>query len=135
MATNNGGDLLALVCAASTVGKSGYAYKINSSGQWAICAAAGEQVHAIMTEEVAAGKAAAGQYSGKALVIFGGTVNPGDRVRVDANGKIVAITATSVSGATVVGSHCFGVCTKGGANNEYGEILIQPMGVVPTTNA
>lgn len=104
----------AKVTATDFTGKLYYICDINGDGNLAI-AGDGANAVGVVTEEAASGASATYQFGGIAKVILGATVDEGALVASDANGK--GITATS-------GEYAIGICRKGGAVNEIGEVLL-----------
>jgi hypothetical protein len=116
--------------------------KLNSSGQVVQCSAAGEGALGILQNNPTSGQAATVCISGQSKIKLGGTVATGAFGATDAAGKLKAasagVTNTSDAGAAndpAIGSFCMGIVTVGGVANDVGEILIEPMGVIPTTAA
>lgn len=91
--------------------------ELNSSGQVSACNAAGElSIGVLQNKPSAAGQAAEVAIVGSvSKVVLGATVAAGAKVTTDASGRAV----TAVSTNTVIG-----ICLKGGAVNEIGEILV-----------
>lgn len=112
------GDCLTLPGNADLSAKRACAAKVVNNGgvaNWGL-AGAGDRVHGIITEGLAAGYGSTVQLRGVAEVILGGNVVPADYVKSDANGHaITTVTATD---------HIFGVCIEGGANTDTGAILL-----------
>lgn len=115
--------------------------KINSSGQAALAASAGEAVIGVLQNKPTSGQVAQIMVQGITKVLCGGTVTAGDLVASDASGKAkTAVKATvdsTVSSATdaVVGSAVVGRCITTAANNQIATLLLQAMGAVATTAA
>lgn len=80
----------------------------------------GAMAYGIVFETADVGYPVTIQLDGIAKVILGATVQAGDRVGVDADGKIV--TAASTDWA-------IGICRKGGAVNEIGEVYLTSLGI------
>jgi hypothetical protein len=94
------------------------AVDINSSGQAVLPSAGGRVAGILVNDPAAAGRGAEVGIAGVQVVKLGGTVAAGDAVKADSSGR--AVTA----GAGDIG---FGICKKGGAINELGEVLlVQP---------
>lgn len=91
--------------------------ELNSSGQVSACNAAGELAIGILQNK----PSALGQAAEVAIVgsvskcVLGATVAAGAKVTTDNAGR--AVTAVSTN-------HVHGICIKGGAINEIGEVLV-----------
>lgn len=113
--------------------------KINSSGQVVLCSALGEDADGVITNKPASGELCELQLlttGGVAMMMAGAAITRGSAVKVLANGKITAAAATSVSGATVVGSYTLGKTLQTAtADGDVIAVLCKPLGVVPTTLA
>lgn len=77
------------VTAADLSAKQSYAVKLNSSGNVAIADTAGEKVLGILQNKPDSGRVADVAIAGVVKAILGGTVDEGDSLTVDANGKLV----------------------------------------------
>lgn len=100
--------------ASDLTGKLYYIAELDGSGQVQLCGD-GELAYGVITEENTAGNSVTVQSGGIAKVILGGTVDENAKVACDADGKAVA-------GAS--GDYIIGVCRKGGAANEIGEVSL-----------
>jgi len=106
--------------AASDLSASQYlAVKVDSNGQAALAGAADYSVGVLQNKPDAQGKAAAIMVYGITRAIYGGSINPGDRVRADANGKMVAV---STSGPVL------GIALESGSADEVHSVLLQAGG-------
>ncbi len=115
-----------------------------SSGNLALCDTAGEQAIGVLQDAPSAsGRSGSVAVLGRTKVIAGAAVSAGARVKTDTAGKAITATAatvnTSDTGASsdaVVGSNALGVAlTAAGADGDIIEILLVPMGAIPTTAA
>lgn len=85
-----------------------YAVKL-SSGQYVICATAGERCDGILQNAPAALEVASVMKEGITKAKAGGTIAEGDRVAVDANGKLVKATG---------GTYCVGTALEAAASDQ-----------------
>lgn len=144
--TENVSGLLSLPAAADLSTKQFYAVDINSSGQAALCAAAGARVIGILyndpdaTGEMAAVMPLAGR---KAKAIAGDTLTMGDLLATNASGKLVTavkgtVDTSDTTGAAadpLIGSYIVGVALESAVVGDIFQFLALPMGLVPTTAA
>lgn len=137
---SNGVDIT-LLAAADLSAKQFFAVKVDSAGKAAV-AGAGQTVAGILQNDPASGQAGTVRVLGVSKAEAGGTVAAGDRVAADANGALVAATASTVNtsdagGASdpVVGSNVIGIALEGASAGEIFAVLITHSGAVPTTAA
>jgi hypothetical protein len=123
-----------LVAGADLSAKQYYFVK-NSSGTAILASATAEDTIGVLQNAPASSAIAIIRVYGRTSVIAAGTVNAGTLVTTTSAGKSATITATSVSGATVVGSYAMGRALTAGTTDTAHQILLHPMGVVPTTAA
>jgi hypothetical protein len=116
-----------------------YLVDVSSTGI-VLCSAAGQKGLPLLNKPTQ-GQECDVAYSGVARVIFGGTVTRGMMLKSDSSGRAVeaeeSVVDTQAGSATdpVIGSYVVGIALTGGAVNQYGDMLILPMGAVPTTAA
>ena len=110
-----------LEAAADLSTKQYFGVVIDSSGQAALAGAgATNKIIGILQDKPdAVGRAGSVGIYGKSKAVLGGTVASGAKVTTDANGKFVTAAA---------GDFVCGICAKGGAANEVGEIFLVPGG-------
>lgn len=96
-----------------------YAVMLDTSNTL-VLAGNGDNAYGIVFEAAASGDPVTCQLDGIAKVIFGATVQVGEDVGVDVNGKIVPAASTD---------WIIGVCREGGAVNEIGGVYLESKGV------
>lgn len=116
-------NLGTLPAAADLSAKQFYLVKENGSAQAALGATAGEKVLGPLQNDPESGDAANVQCWGAAKVIFGGTVDEGDLLTTDANGKAVKSTA--------VGDYVFGTALVSGVSGDIGTAMVMHQGYMP----
>ena len=109
------------------------AYKLNSSGQLALCdTTAGEGYVGILQDGGAAsGRACTIRYGGVTKVAAGGSFNPGDKLAPNASGLLVKYTKATVFTGTpyvVSGSQVVGVALAAGVNGQTSTMLCLQQG-------
>jgi hypothetical protein len=81
------------VCGSSTlIAKQFYIVKQDTDGTVILGAASTDHLVGVLQNKPAVGAAALVRFLGTTKVIAGGTINPGDNVTTDGNGKAVATT-------------------------------------------
>lgn len=113
---------------------------IDSTGKAAAASAAGQDCAGVVLNAPAAGAIAIVRVAGIAGVIASTTINPGVRVATTSSGTSKAAVAattdtTAGSGNTarpVNGSYVMGVALTAGASSTLHQILVQPLGAIPT---
>ncbi len=95
-------------------------------------AGAGDAAVGILQNTPAAGEIAKVRIFGKASAISSGDITPGTILAAAANGQLKAASALAVETAAANGSYTLGVAlTTGSANNAF-QVLVRPIGPVPT---
>jgi hypothetical protein len=101
---------------------------INSSGNAILPTGASAPVVGILQNDPsAAGQAATIRRFGDSKMKLGGTVAPGDNVRVDSAGRAVTASAGDVAAGAVIGK-----CLKGGDINNIGTVMLHALGAGTT---
>lgn len=108
-----------LIAAADLSAAQYHAVKVDANGQAAL-AGAGEDAIGILQNVPQAGQAATVMMLGVTKAIYGGTVTAGQKVMVDANGKIVPY-ADAAAGST---NYAIGKALTSGSADEEGTIVI-----------
>lgn len=117
------GPIISLVAAADLSGLQNRFVKINSAGKAAAVSAGGPTCGVLITNDGTAGQAVGVQTEGIASVELGGTVDEGEYVKVDANGKAVAVSGSDLANGIHVGQ-----CVLGGDSGAIGAILLKTLG-------
>lgn len=119
MSTQQPGNLLSKPATSALTGKQFYIAKIDSAGGVVLSAAATNRHAGVIqnSSDVPAGAQACVQTRGSSKVIYGGTVDEGDWLTSDSNGKAVATTTDK----DVV----LGKCLKAGVSGDIGEVDIE----------
>lgn len=110
---------------------------LNSAGQ-IVLAALGQCALGILYSEVSViGQGVEVAIGASILKGFIGAAGctKGDFLKVDAAGKLSTAAATSVSGATTVGSNTVGQALETATTGQIASVLWNPVGQVPTTLA
>lgn len=94
---------ITLVAAADLSAKQYYFVKLNSSGQAALCAAATDKPIGILQNAPIAGQECEVLVSGGSKVVAGGTLDEGNSIGTDANGKAVVLAQGTDTTKYVVG--------------------------------
>lgn len=125
MAVQDPGLDLGFVTAGADLSGSQYlAVKITGAAAVGLCGA-GENSLGILQNDPGNGEAASVRFVGPSKAVYGGAVGAGDRLTPDANGKLVATSATT--------DHIVGVAVIGGQADDVGSILVTLAGQRQTT--
>lgn len=109
---------LSLEAAADLSAKQYYAVKVDTDGKAAL-AGNGENAVGILQDEPASGAFGCVQTSGVSQAIAGDTINEGDRIGTDANGKCVP---------AATGDYIIGRALTSAASGEYFSLLVNSAG-------
>lgn len=142
MATQSNGVDITLLAAADLTGKQFHFVKVDSAGKAAL-AALGENAVGVLQNKPNTGQAATIRVFGRSKMVADAAVAAGASIKSssDAQGATAsaAVVNTSDAGAAsdpVIGSHVCGVALTAASNaGELFELLVRPMGAVPTTAA
>lgn len=112
---------------------------LGSGGTVTVCGTAGADCLGICQNAPASGAIAIVRVAGVSKWMASATINPGVRLASDNAGKSKAankgITDSSGASATaaLVGSFVMGLAQTAGASSALHQVLVQPMGAIPTT--
>jgi hypothetical protein len=116
--------------------------KLDSNGDAVIASAAGEGVIGVLQNAPASGAIAIVRVFGESRVIAGGSVAAGALFATTNAGKsktaVAGTVNTSDAGASsdpLVGSYVMGSVLTAGTSDAQHSVLINPMGLIPTTAA
>jgi len=109
-----------------------YVVKFSGANTVALCDTAGEVAAGVLDNAPASGGVAKVIALGPAKVKLSGTVTRGGGLKAHTDGTARAAEATSVSGATVVGSNAFAKALESGVSGDIIWCLVVPNLVVTT---
>ena len=142
MGTQDPGIDVTKLAAADLRTKQFYFVKLDSNGKVALCSAAGERAYGVLQNKPNTDEAAVVRVFGRSYVVAGGTIAAAGMIKTDANGKAAAAAAgtvnTSDAGAAndpVIGSYVLGEAEEAMVANDIAEMMVRPLGAVPTTAA
>ncbi|HPT61617.1 MAG TPA: DUF2190 family protein [Bacillota bacterium] len=122
------GKNITLVAAIDLTAKQYHAVKLDSNGEATAITSVGEDAIGILQMPAIAGEAATVMVSGITKAIYGANITAGQRVMVNATGKIVPF-ATPAAGST---NYAIGRALESGVANQEGTILL---GANPSVSA
>lgn len=132
---------ITLLAAADLSAKQFYGVKVDSNGKAAL-AGAGDMCIGVLQNKPESGQAATVAYGGRTKMVAGGNVTAGTPAKTDSAGKAAtaskATVDTSNTGSAsdaVVGSNVIGIFLTSGVANDLVEVMLLPLGAVPTTAA
>jgi hypothetical protein len=122
------GKNITLIAAADLTAKQYHGVVLDANGKAAAVTVAGADAIGILQMPAIAGEAATVMVSGITKAIYGANITAGQRVMVDATGKIVPF-ATPAAGST---NYAIGRALESGVANQEGTILL---GANPSVSA
>ena len=138
MALIENGGAMSLTASADLSAHLNKFVSLNASGEVVVTGLGGSAIGVLSSKPTSQGSVCAVRpLDGKKnKVVAGGVIPKGSPIASDANGKAKVATATSVSGATVVGSNVLGYAVEASAaDGNVIQFVGTYRGIVPTTLA
>lgn len=139
-ATTSNENCISLEASTGYTTKQYYAMDVNTSGKAVLCSAAGQRVVGLCVNAPASGAQMTVQVGGVGKWLCGAAgVTAGDSVTTDANGlcatanKADTDTQSGAAADALVGSNVFGIAKNTATSGQIVEVIIQPVGAIPTT--
>lgn len=126
---------ISIVTAADLSGSQFLGCKLDATGKAILCSVVGEFCLGVIDNKPTSGQVASVAVIGVVQAKAGGVINPGDPVKVGADGRFLAAslgTGNPLAGSTVIG-RC--VAQAATAANDIFDLLVTREGAIPTTAA
>lgn len=133
LGTNEPSIVDLFMVAGADLSSSQYLFMKNSSGNAVANDTAGGDCLGILQNAPASSAIAIIRAQGPSRAIASGSINANTRLKSDNAGKTAATAAGTVSGSNTVGSYTMALALTAGTSGNQHSVLVQPMGLVPTT--